>query len=100
RLSMGMALAAPLARRLAELAVLLFCVTTLLFFLLRLAGDPAAIIAGEGAAPEDVVAIRAFYGLDQPLVLQYAQYIARVALFDFGRSISSGLPALQIVMER
>lgn len=97
---MGVTLLAPLARRLVELVVLLFCVTTLLFFLVRLAGDPAVIIAGEGAAQQDVEAIRQFYGFDQPLLVQYIRYILQLALLDFGPSIASGLPALMIVMER
>ncbi len=91
---------APLSRRLVELLVLLFCVTTLLFFLVRLAGDPAVIMAGEGASQQDVAAIRQFYGFDQPLILQYVHYLARLARLDFGQSISNGLPALRMVIER
>ena len=44
-------------------------VTTLLFFMLRLAGDPALVLAGNDATPEQLEAIRAQYGLDKPLFI-------------------------------
>lgn len=89
-----------LGRRLGQLAVLLFGITTLLFFLIRLAGDPATIIAGEAATPEQLAAIRAAYGLDRPLAVQYVDYLAHLARLDFGQSIASSLPALGMVTER
>ena len=55
----------PLLTRCVELLALLFGITTLLFFLLRISGDPATIIAGEQATPELLAEIRAAYGFDR-----------------------------------
>jgi peptide/nickel transport system permease protein len=84
--------------RLAELIALLLVVGTSLFFLLRLAGDPAALLAGQGATPEQILAIRQSYGLDAPVVTQYFAYLGQLASFDFGISLATGEPALQRVL--
>jgi peptide/nickel transport system permease protein len=88
----------PLLLQLRKLAWLLFAVTTLLFFLLRQAGDPALVLAGNDATPEQLVAIRAQYGLDRPLLIQYFSYMWNVLQFDFGKSLASGEPALEKVL--
>ena len=88
----------PLLLQLRKLAWLLFAVTTLLFFLLRQAGDPALVLAGNDATPEQLTAIRAQYGLDRPLVVQYFSYMWNVLQFDFGKSLSSGEPAMEKVL--
>jgi len=49
-------------RTLGGLVVLLAVISTLLFFMLRLAGDPAYILAGADASPDQIAAIRAHYG--------------------------------------
>jgi peptide/nickel transport system permease protein len=90
----------PLLTRGAELLALLFGITTLLFFLLRVSGDPATIIAGEQATPELLAEIRAAYGFDQPVWVQYLLYMGAVLRLEFGRSIANDLPALLMVTER
>lgn len=85
-------------RRLTELVAMLLGLATLLFFLLRLAGDPAYVLAGQDATAEQVAAIRAEYGLDRPLPLQYAAYLGSLARLDFGRSLVSGEAALRSVL--
>jgi peptide/nickel transport system permease protein len=90
----------PLRDRAIELAVLLFALSTVLFFLLRLAGDPETIIAGEQATPELLALIRAKYGFDRPLVEQWLRYMTTLATLDFGRSIAADLPAFGLVTER
>jgi peptide/nickel transport system permease protein len=98
--SRGRALRRALLRRLGELAILLFAIITLLFFLLRLSGDPAAVMAGEEANPEQVEIIRKLHGFDAPLPVQYARYVADVARLDFGMSLQGRRDALGIVLER
>lgn len=90
----------PLLTRGAELLALLFGITTLLFFLLRVSGDPATIIAGEQATPELLAEIRAAYGFDRPVWVQYLLYMGAVLRLEFGRSIANDLPALLMVTER
>jgi peptide/nickel transport system permease protein len=86
-------------RTLRRLLLLLFTVATALFFLLRVAGDPAEIIAGPEATPEQIAATRTEFGLDRPLPLQYLAYLGNVAQLDFGRSIANGRPALTVIFE-
>ncbi|MBM3515316.1 MAG: ABC transporter permease, partial [Alphaproteobacteria bacterium] len=93
-----LSLAIPLLLQLRKLAWLLFAVTTLLFFLLRQAGDPALVLAGNDATPEQLAAIRAQYGLDRPLIVQYFTYMWNVLQLDFGKSLSSGEPAMEKVL--
>ncbi|MEV1332107.1 ABC transporter permease [Micromonospora costi] len=57
-----------------------------------LPGDPALALAGEDRSPEALEAIRRHYGLDQPLPVQFAQYVERVVQGDFGESIRTGIP--------
>jgi peptide/nickel transport system permease protein len=89
----------PFLHQLRKLAWLLFLVSTLLFFLLRQAGDPALVLAGNDATPEQLAAIRAQFGLDRPLIIQYFSYVWNVLQFDFGKSISSAEPAMEKVLE-
>lgn len=96
--SSAITLLMPLLLQLRKLAWLLFAVTTLLFFLLRQAGDPALVLAGNDATPEQLAAIRAQYGLDRPLIVQYFSYMWNVLQFDFGKSLSSGEPAMEKVL--
>ncbi len=65
-------------------------VTTLVFFMIALTpGDPARIMLGERANPEQLAQLRAELGLDQPLIKQYGLYLGRVIRGDLGKSIVS-----------
>ncbi len=88
------------SRLVGNFAVLLFGITTIMFFALRAAGDPIIILAGENASPEMVQGIREQYGFDQPLPLQYLYYIANVLRLDFGTSLTTGQPALPYVLRQ
>ena len=77
-----------------DLAVLMLGTTTVLFFLLRLTGDPAVVLAGPDATEAQLDEIRAEYGLDRALPLQYLSYVASLLRLDFGRSLADGTPAL------
>ncbi|WP_433499966.1 ABC transporter permease [Sphaerimonospora sp. CA-214678] len=94
------ALARVLIRRVVQLLVLLFSISTLLFFLLRLSGDPALILAGENADAEFIAHVERQYGLDQPLIVQYAHAIGHVFQLDFGSSVHSAENALGLVLDR
>ncbi|MER7893267.1 ABC transporter permease [Micromonospora sp. NPDC094482] len=74
-------------------ALTLLLSTVVVFLGVRaLPGDPALALAGEDRSPEALAAIRHHYGLDQPLPLQFAQYVERMAQGDFGESIRTGIP--------
>lgn len=74
-------------KRLALAALVALAVSALAFVLLRLSGDVAIAIAGEGARAEDIAAVRQQYGLDRPLVVQYFDWLGRTLQGDFGQSL-------------
>ena len=88
------------ARRAAQLAVVLLVISTVLFFLLRLSGDPAVVLAGEFADPEFLAQVRQRYGLDRGLLSQYTSFMARAVRLDFGTSVQAGTDALGRVLDR
>ena len=89
-----------LSRVLATIPVM-GVVATLVFLLLRLApGDPAAILAGDIATPEQIAAIRSRLGLDQPVLVQFGDWIWRLLHGDLGTSIISNQPVTKLIAER
>jgi peptide/nickel transport system permease protein len=80
-----------IVRRLLQMIPITLGILTLVFSLIHLIpGDPAMQIAGEGARPEDVQAIRKALGLDEPLLTQYVHFLTRLAHGDLGRSFRTG----------
>jgi len=76
-------------------------VALVVFGLLRLTpGDPAAVIAGDYATPDDVAKIRARLGLDQPLHVQLSLWFGNLLRGDLGTSIFSGLPVTLLIKQR
>src|SRR3990172_2941547 len=63
-------------------------------------GDPAVVLAGQDTSPEIVADIRARFGLDQPILLQYLVYLRNVLAGDLGRSIRSKQPVTEEVASR
>lgn len=88
-------------RRLLSGIGVLWGAATLTFLAINLsAGDPAmAILGGPGANPsaELVAQVRAEYGLDQPLIVQYGQYLGRLAQGDLGDSYNLRRPVGQVI---
>lgn len=90
-----------LARRLGSLLVVMFLVATMVFFLTRLApGDPAAIMLGDQATPADVERLRAVYGLDKPVLVQYVLWLKEVVQGNLGQSIFLQRPVTTALAER
>jgi peptide/nickel transport system permease protein len=76
-------------------------VVVVAFLLLHLApGDPAALIAGDGANAEQIEAIRVKLHLDQPLLVQFGAWLGDVARLDLGTSVFTGLPVLRLIGQR
>ena len=81
--------------------ILLWLVTVVVFGLLHLTpGDPASLMLGEQATPEQIRDLRTALGLDEPLVTQYARFLGHALRGDFGMSIRAQRPALEVVLER
>lgn len=90
-----------LAGRLAATLPVMGVVAVIVFLLLRLApGDPAAILAGDAASPEQIAQIRARLGLDQPMLGQFGTWIWRLAHGDLGTSIISNKPVAALILDR
>jgi peptide/nickel transport system permease protein len=88
-------------RRLLYTIPVMLMVSLVVFGILHIApGDPATLLAGEDARPEDVELVRANYGLDQPLYVQYGVWLANTLRGDLGRSIVTRRPVLDEVLAR
>jgi peptide/nickel transport system permease protein len=71
----------------------------LVFFMLQLApGDPAAVLLGENATPDQVAALRAELGLDQPLLVQFIAFCGNLLTLNLGNSLFLGEPVLESVL--
>lgn len=87
-------------RILAAIPVMGF-VALFVFLLLRLTpGDPAAILAGDTATPEQLERIRESLGLNEPLFTQFFSWIGQLLQGDFGTSILSGKPVIELIADR
>lgn len=87
-------------RVLAAIPVMLV-VALFVFLLLRLSpGDPAAIIAGDMATPQQLAAIRESLGLNQPLYQQFFAWIAQLLQGDFGTSLMAQTPVITMIGQR
>jgi peptide/nickel transport system permease protein len=75
-------------------------VILVVFVLLQLSGDPTYILLPPEATPEQRAAFRHAYGLDRPVVIQYASYVGQLLQGDFGQSFSFQEPALRVVLRR
>lgn len=88
-------------RRLLITLPVLLGVTVIVFALIRLTpGDPAVMIAGPGANPEQLALIRAHLGLDKHLVTQYFMFMGNLFQGDLGTSLRSGMPVIDEIMAR
>ena len=88
-------------RRLLLVIPVLFGLLVLTFVLVRIVpNDPAAALAGQNATPQQVAEIRAKYGFDRPLIVQFVVYLRQVVEGDFGASIYSGRPVSTDIGQR
>ena len=77
-----------LLKRLLGMLVVLLIVATLVFIIVRVTpGDPAAVMLGSDATPEDIAQLRQRLGLDAPLIIQYGQFMFGLLKGDLGHSI-------------
>ena len=90
-----------LIKRLLSTIPVLIGISLLLFFMLRmLPGDPAQVLAGQMATPEEIENIRHQLGLDRPIYEQYAVYMSHLVRFDLGRSARTQNPVTAEIWAR
>ena len=89
------------ARRLLALIPVGLVVATVAFLLIHVApGNPASIIAGDDATPDDVLAIERQLGLDRPLPIQLVRWYGRLLRGDLGQSIFLRKPVIDAILDR
>jgi peptide/nickel transport system permease protein len=88
-------------RRLLFLVPVLFGILVAVFVTMRVVpGDPARLVAGADAGPEELATIRAQFGLDQPLHVQFGMYLRDVSRGEFGRSLKTQRPVIDEIRPR
>lgn len=88
-------------RRLGFSAFVLWGALTIVFVTVRVVpGDPALLILGADASPQQLSELRERFGLNQPLAVQYVDYLAHAVRLDFGSSVRLDSPAMQEVLNR
>jgi ABC-type dipeptide/oligopeptide/nickel transport system permease component len=87
-------------RRLFYSVITLFLLSLTIFLIVRATGDPARILAGAEASPEEIARIRTDLGLDRSLMAQYGSFMNDLLHGDFGRSFNFRAPVLEVYMDR
>ncbi len=89
-----------LVSRLLQSIIVIIGVTFFAFMTLQLAGDPTYLYVSDRASAEEIATIRQRLGFDRPLHEQYITYMTRMVQGDFGTSLVTKMPALDLVMTR
>ena len=92
---------AHIVRRIVATIPVMAIVALFVFSLLYIApGDPAAVIAGDQASPEDIEKIRIGLGLDRPFLVRFGEWSWSILQFDLGTSMFTGLPVTKLIAQR
>jgi ABC-type dipeptide/oligopeptide/nickel transport system permease component len=89
-----------LASRAGRAVVALWLVSTVVFVVMRLSGDPTPLLLPPDAPTSEIFRLRTELGLDRPLPVQYAVFLGNLLQGDFGQSIRFKGPAIAVVVER
>jgi peptide/nickel transport system permease protein len=88
-------------KRLLQLIPLLIGISLISFFVMHLApGDPTALFIDPNVDPQELARVRANWGLDQPIYIQYFKWLGNAIKLDFGRSYMTGQPVIGEIAER
>ncbi|MBD5655614.1 MAG: ABC transporter permease, partial [Candidatus Eremiobacteraeota bacterium] len=87
-------------RRLIGAAYVLLGVAAVVFLILHLTGDPAAVMMPPESTTAELANFRHVHGFDRPLLVQFGAFALAAAHGDFGDSLRHGEPALGIALER
>jgi ABC-type dipeptide/oligopeptide/nickel transport system permease component len=88
-------------RRPVQLIPVLVGISLVTFILVQMMpGDPVRIMLGPRASEDAIAAVRARYGLDQPILIQYGYYLLNVLRGDFGSSLAFRAPVLNVILDR
>ncbi len=87
-------------RRCLTAIIVLLGVATIVFFMVRLTGDPIRLMMSADATEEQVQAMRVHLGYDRPLFEQYLKFIGQLVRLDLGTSLRYKMPAFDLILER
>jgi len=91
---------AYVVQRLLLSVLVVFGVSIVTFFLTFLSGDPAVLMLPPDASAEQIARFRRDWGFDQPIIVQYGNFLGRALQGDMGTSLRHGTPALPLIAER
>ncbi|HYM68617.1 MAG TPA: ABC transporter permease [bacterium] len=89
-----------LLARAGQTLAAIFLALTVVFFLVRITGDPVILFLPPDARPNDVASVRHLLGFDRPVWEQYLSFLGGAVRGDFGRSLRYRVPALPLVLHR
>jgi peptide/nickel transport system permease protein len=87
-------------QRLLQAIVSLLGVSTIIFFVLRLTGDPVQLMVPQNSTVEDIAVLRHALGLDRPVGVQYLDFIKKLFQGDLGYSYIQNQPVVHMIMDR
>lgn len=96
----GAAMIRYIGRRIFQGLLAIVIVISVIFLVLNLSGDPIRMLLSPTASPEEVRKMREVYGLDRSLVVRYGVFLSQAAHLNFGNSIQSRRPAVDLALER
>ncbi len=89
-----------IAKRVGYSLLSLLLLSLTIFFFVRVTGDPATLLVEPGASEADIAAIHRQFGLDRPLIVQYALFMANLARGDLGQSFYYQTPVFELYFAR
>lgn len=89
-----------LLSRFVQSVLIILGVLLLVFFMLRVSGDPTSLMVSREASPEQVEAFREAMGFNRPLAVQFLDFTSGALVGDFGNSLHYRTPALPLILER
>jgi peptide/nickel transport system permease protein len=86
--------------RLLQMLITLFIISLIVFFMVRLKGDPITVMVPPTFSEEQIEALRRAWGFDRPLLEQYFTFLRKALVGDFGDSVQFRTPAMELVVDR
>ena len=87
-------------RRLFQAMIVMTTVAFIAFLLFQYVGDPVVFLLGQDATPEQIRALRADLGLDQPFFVQFWHFLSNAVQGEFGLSLRQGAKVSRLIAER
>ena len=87
-------------RRLIQAVLVMVCVAFIAFMLFQYVGDPVVFLLGQDAKPDQIAALRADLGLDQPFFVQFGHFLLNAVQGEFGLSLRQGAKVSRLLAER